>query len=264
MGVTTMDLAGNVNNNTDNDTTHISTDNVRNSIEELVEKDIERKFFRWANMNATEGTPKNFPFPDPTSLGLAGFSSTTFILSVFNAKLLPDSIASGVIGPGFFYGGVTQFIAGLMCFVTRNSFGFVALTSYGAFWLAVSTLITLQKENVLIFTEEESNRVLGILLVSYTIFSLYLWIGSFAHSLALITVTSLLETTLILLSLANLGVISSIPGGITGIMLASAGWYMSAAIFINENFRRTVVPLGEVQNFPLLRQFAPYPKKEAN
>lgn len=208
------------------DTTVISTDNVilRRSIEEQVEKDIERKLFKWANMNATQAAPKNFPFPDPTSLGLAGFSATTFILSVLNAKLLPDSITSGVIGPGFFYGGAAQFIAGLLCFVTRNSFGFVALTSYGAFWLAVSTLITLEKENVLIFTKEESSRVLGILLVSYTIFSLYLWIGSFAHSLALITITSLLEITLILLSLANLGVISSVPGGITGIMLASAGW----------------------------------------
>ncbi|EME32673.1 putative acetate transporter [Galdieria sulphuraria] len=260
-----MDFGSNLNDNTNNDTSLRSTDNnARASLEELVEKDIERKFFRWANMNATESTPKNFPFPDPTSLGLAGFSATTFILSIFNAKLLPDSVTSGVIGPGFFYGGAAQFIAGLMCFVTRNSFGFVALTSYGAFWLAVSTLITLQKENVLVFTEEESNRVLGILLVSYAIFSLYLWIGSFAHSLALIIITSLLETTLILLSLANLGVISSIPGGVTGIMLASAGWYMSAAIFINENFRRTVIPLGEVQNIPLLRQFAPYPKKETN
>ncbi|GJD07877.1 Ammonia transport outward protein 2 [Galdieria sulphuraria] len=143
-----MDFGSNLNDNTNNDTSLRSTDNnARASLEELVEKDIERKFFRWANMNATESTPKNFPFPDPTSLGLAGFSATTFILS-----------------PGFFYGGAAQFIAGLMCFVTRNSFGFVALTSYGAFWLAVSTLITLQKENVLVFTEEESNRVLGILL----------------------------------------------------------------------------------------------------
>ncbi|KAK4525346.1 hypothetical protein GAYE_SCF09G3254 [Galdieria yellowstonensis] len=260
-----IDLTTNMNgNNNDTDVALGESSFPRGSVEYIIERDIERKLFKWANMNATHSAPKNFPFPDPTSLGLAGFSATTFILSVFNANLLPSSISSGVIGAGFFYGGATQLIAGLLCFVTRNTFGFVALTSYGAFWLAVSTLITLEKEHILVFSGEESHRVLGILVVSFAIFSLYLWIGSFAHSLTLIIITSLLETTLILLSLANLGVISSIPGGVTGILLAAAGWYMSAAIFVNENFRRTVFPLGEVQNFPVLRRIAPYPKKEAN
>lgn len=213
-------------------------------------------------------------YPDPASLGLAGFACTTFILSVLNAKLLPSEITNGVVGPGFFYGGTTQFIAGLMCFVTRNTFGFVGLTSYGAFWLAVSTLFTLEAENDLIFGGK-SSKVIGILLVGYAIFSLYLWIGALAHNLALVITITLLELTLILLALSSFNVISSVPGGVTGILLALGGWYwncvlcfldsyiehlfryISAAIFVNENYRRTVIPLGPSQNLPFLNRIAP-------
>jgi succinate-acetate transporter protein len=205
---------------------------------------------------AVQATQNQLSFPDPASLGLAGFACTTFILSVLNAKLLPSEIINGVVGPGFFYGGATQFIAGLMCFVTRNTFGFVGLTSYGAFWLAVSTLFTLEAENDLVFGGK-SNKVIGILLVGYAIFSLYLWVGALAHHLALVITITFLEMTLILLALANFGVISSVPGGVTGILLAGGGWYISAAIFINENFRRTVVPLGPSQNIPFLKNIAP-------
>ncbi|GJD12752.1 Ammonia transport outward protein 2 [Galdieria sulphuraria] len=169
---------------------------------------------------------------------LAGFACTTFILSVLNAKLLPSEITNGVVGPGFFYGGTTQFVAGLMCFITGNTFGFVGLTSYGAFWLAVSTLFTLEAENDLVFGGK-SSQVIGILLVGYAIFSLYLWVGALAHNLAF-------------------GVISSVPGGVTGILLALGGWYISAAIFINENYQRTVIPLGPSQSIPFLRKIAPH------
>eukprot|EP00871_Galdieria_phlegrea_P002863 jgi/Galph1/3578/GphlegSOOS_G2231.1 len=125
-------------------------------------------------------------------------------------------------------------------------------SSFGAFWLAISTLITLEEEKILVFGED-SNQALGILLVGYSIFSLYLFISSFAHHLALIITTMLLEFTLILLSLANFGVMSSVPGGITGIMLATAGWYISAAVFINENYHRTVIPLGDLKNIPFIK-----------
>lgn len=165
------------------------------------------------------------PFPDPTSLGLSGFSCTTFILSVLNAKLLPARITAGVIGPGLFYGGTVQMLAGLLCFVTRNMFGLVAFTSFGAFWLAVSTLITLEEQGVLVFGND-ANQVLGILLVGYSIFSTYLWIASFAHHFALVFTITALILTLMLLAMANFGVMSTVPGGICGIILAAGGWYV--------------------------------------
>ncbi|GJQ12247.1 hypothetical protein GpartN1_g4038.t1 [Galdieria partita] len=199
------------------------------------------------------------PFPDPTSLGLSGFSCTTFILSVLNAKLLPSKVIPGVVGPGLFYGGTVQMLAGLLCFITRNMFGLVAFTSFGAFWLAVSTLITLEEEGILVFGTD-ANQVLGILLVGYSIFSTYLWIASFAHHFALVFTITALILTLMLLAMANFGVMSTVPGGICGIILAAGGWYISAGVLINDNYGRTVVPFGDIHCIPYLNILAPKKK----
>ena len=72
---------------------------------------------------------------DPGPLGLAAFALTTFVLSFFNAGL----VATGepiVFGLAFAYGGLAQLLAGMWEFRTGNTFGAVAFTSYGAFWLS--------------------------------------------------------------------------------------------------------------------------------
>jgi len=75
-------------------------------------------------------------FADPGPLGLAAFAATTFFLSTVNAGLLPATVEAGVFGLAFFYGGLAQVLAGMWEFVKGNTFGAVAFTSYGAFWLS--------------------------------------------------------------------------------------------------------------------------------
>ena len=48
---------------------------------------------------------------DPGPLGLAAFALTTFILSTFNAGLLPKSAEVVILGVALFYGGLTQLFA---------------------------------------------------------------------------------------------------------------------------------------------------------
>src|ERR671930_899974 len=73
---------------------------------------------------------------DPGPLGLAAFALTTFVLSFFNAELAPASGESIVFAIAFAYGGIAQILAGMWEFRTGNTFGAVAFTSYGAFWLS--------------------------------------------------------------------------------------------------------------------------------
>ena len=74
---------------------------------------------------------------DPAPLGLAGFAGTTFFLSVVNTGMLsPASVETVVLGLALFYGGLAQLLAGMWEFVNRNTFGAVAFSSYGAFWLS--------------------------------------------------------------------------------------------------------------------------------
>ena len=81
-------------------------------------------------------------FANPAPLGLFGFATTTWLLSMLNAgwfpivKDLPLMMATA-----FAFGGVAQFIAGLLEYPRGNTFGFVAFTCYGSFWFAFALYI---------------------------------------------------------------------------------------------------------------------------
>src|SRR5579862_7682022 len=85
----------------------------------------------------TAGTGAGFWKPaDPGPLGLAGFAGTTFVLSLINSNLISASGIGAVIALAIAYGGLAQLLAGMWEFRTGNTFGAVAFTSYGAFWLS--------------------------------------------------------------------------------------------------------------------------------
>ena len=80
---------------------------------------------------------------NPAPLGLMGFGMTTVLLNLHNSGLLPMSTM--ILAMGIFYGGLAQVIAGIMEFRKGNTFGSVAFTSYGLFWLSLVGLIVMGK-----------------------------------------------------------------------------------------------------------------------
>src|SRR2546430_15516100 len=75
---------------------------------------------------------------DPAPLGLGGFAATTFALSLVNAGLVSKGIEAMVLTLALFYGGILQVLAGMWEFRNNwNTFGAVAFTTYGFFWLSV-------------------------------------------------------------------------------------------------------------------------------
>ena len=74
--------------------------------------------------------------PGRSGLGLAAFALTTFVLSMFNADLVSKAGEPVVLGLALAYGGIAQLLAGMWEFRTGNTFGAVAFTSFGAFWIS--------------------------------------------------------------------------------------------------------------------------------
>jgi succinate-acetate transporter protein len=89
-----------------------------------------------------EGRSAGWSPADPGPLGLAGFALTTFVLSRLNAGLVSKAGEPVVLGLALAYGGIAQFAAGMREFRTSNTFGAVAFTSYGAFWVSFWALVT--------------------------------------------------------------------------------------------------------------------------
>ncbi len=183
-------------------------------------------------------------FANPAPLGLAGFALTTFILNLHNAGLIGIGAALPV---GLFYGGLAQLVAGFLEFRTGNTFGMTAFASYGAFWIALASMV-LMEMNKWIAAASVQGWLLATL-GAWTIFTFVLWICTFRHSKALVWVFT---TLLILFGLLDVQVWTGSVrlqhiAGWEGILCAMTAWYLMAAILVNETFGRVVLPVGPLE-----------------
>ncbi|MHB8125465.1 MAG: acetate uptake transporter [Desulfitobacteriaceae bacterium] len=179
---------------------------------------------------------------DPGPLGLAAFAATTFILCLSNAQLVDPSIKTLFIPLALIYGGFVQILVGMWEMKKNNTFGVTAFTTYGAFWIALAILVLLEVTKVL--NHAAAGHAHGYFLLAFTIFTFYMWIGTFKLNNALLVTFTLLEIAFILLTLANLGYMTTVAGGYVGLATAFAAWYTSAAGVLNPLFGRTVLPVG--------------------
>jgi uncharacterized protein len=180
---------------------------------------------------------------NPAGLGLGGFALTTFVLNVHNAGLADIGAALPL---GLFYGGLAQLVAGFLEFRTGNTFGMTAFCSYGAFWIALASMVVMEM-NKIIPADKTGNWLLTTL-VAWTIFNTVLWIGTFKHNVALIWVFTTLEILFVLLDLAvwkKSPTLTHIAGW-EGIFCACTAWYLMAAIILNDSYGRTVLPIGPI------------------
>lgn len=182
---------------------------------------------------------------DPGPLGLAAFALTTFILSLSNAGILPPSLSDLFLTLGLFYGGLVQVLAGMWEFKNANTFAATAFSSYGAFWMALAAMVYFEINGSLNFGDDGAIAV-GTFLVGWTIFTFYMWIGTFRLNRVLNVTFTLLLITFILLDLAEFGFIPATAGGYVGLLTAFAAWYGSAAGIINPLYQRDLLPVGDL------------------
>ncbi len=181
---------------------------------------------------------------DPGPLGLAAFALTTFVLSAVNANLFPGDVLGTFLPLALFYGGLAQLLAGMWEFRNGNTFGATAFSSYGAFWISLGAMVYLELKGVLAFGKD-ADVALGLFLVAWTIFTLYMWVASFRTNKALLVVFTLLTITFILLDIGAFGATGATKlGGWIGILTALSAWYASAAGVINPLFGREVLSVG--------------------
>ncbi|KAJ5674303.1 uncharacterized protein N7477_004237 [Penicillium maclennaniae] len=79
-------------------------------------------------------------FANPSPLGLISFATDIFLICVFGLQARGVTAPNVMVGCLVFYGGVGQFIAGIMEFITGNTFGATVFSSYGAFNLSYAMI----------------------------------------------------------------------------------------------------------------------------
>jgi uncharacterized protein len=186
--------------------------------------------------------PSGGQIADPGPLGLAGFAMTTFVLSCVNAGLVDKAIEPVVLPLALFYGGLAQLLAGRWEFRKANTFGALAFSSYGAFWLSFAAYAKFIAPGL---PADAAASATGLFLLAWTIFTAYMAIASLRVSGAVAAVLIALLATFIVLTIGAYGGDLEITkvGGYLGIVTAALAWYASFAGVTNATFRNTVLPV---------------------
>lgn len=133
---------------------------------------------------------------DPAPLGLAAFAMTTFALSIGNTNVWGPG-ADAALALALVYGGGVQLLAGMWEFVRKNTFGALAFSSYGAFWIAYYVFVNFVAPGI---KPTDAPVAVGVFLLGWTIFTFYMTIPSFRVSGAVAAVFVLLTITFVLLT----------------------------------------------------------------
>ncbi len=178
---------------------------------------------------------------DPGPLGLAAFAMTTFVLSMFNSNLVDIRGVPVVLGLALAYGGIVQLLAGMWEFRTGNTFGAVAFSSFGGFWISFWALNVFYAKDI----GGNAGHAVGVYLYAWAIFTAYMTVAALRTSGAVLLVFVLLTATFILLAIGATGGHKSATeiGGYIGLATAAAAWYASFAAVVNSTFKRVVLPV---------------------
>jgi succinate-acetate transporter protein len=167
---------------------------------------------------------------------------TTFVLSMFNSELVGKGGEPVVLGLAIAYGGLAQLLAGMWEFRTGNTFGALAFSSFGAFWISFFVLVQFLLPNI---PAADAGHAVGLYLWAWAIFTTYMFVASLRTTGAVALVFFLLAITFVLLGIGNSGAHENIIkwGGYFGLATAAAAWYASFAAVTNSTFGRTVLPV---------------------
>ena len=174
---------------------------------------------------------------NPGALGLMAFGFSTVLLQIYNLGVITNVVP---LVFGFFWGGLTQVIAGVIDGKRGDTFGLTAFTTYGAFWMALSGYFFLTWTGVV----PKEAVGLGWMCVMYAGFTGLMFIGTLKMTYMHMTVFGTLTLLFLLLAAHFIwGWSGKIPG-VEGLICGLSAVYGGAAVALNSKYGRTVCPLG--------------------
>ncbi|KKO99829.1 hypothetical protein THAR02_08079 [Trichoderma harzianum] len=201
---------------------------------------------------------------NPGPLGLIGFALTTFVLGLYQCGAgLPNSNPLGNVGPdqavfgvAVFFGGMAQFVAGVMEFVLGNTFGCTLHCSYGAFWLAFAmfSVPTLGIQAAYNGDQRAFSFAVGIFLIIWCFLTIIFFVAALKTNFTILMVLGLLALSFFFLSIAQFvstehttaAVRLNRAGGAFAVFCAMFAFYAGAAGLMLKDTTFVTFPLGEI------------------
>jgi succinate-acetate transporter protein len=181
---------------------------------------------------------------NPAPLGLLGFGMTTVLLNIHNTGYY--TLGAMILAMGIFYGGLAQIFAGWMEWKKGNTFGTVAFSSYGLFWL---TLVGLLLAPQLGLWEATSKGLMAWYFLFWGLFTFAMFFGTLKLNVALQVVFGTLTILFVLLAVRDWTgseVVGKIAGW-EGIVCGLSAIYAAVAQILNEVYGKVILPICPVK-----------------
>jgi hypothetical protein len=181
---------------------------------------------------------------EPGAMSLFGFAIGTLLVALPIANIMPMSANLAAIPALLVFGGIAQFIGGLIAYRKGNTFAATAFCAFGANNVVVSTFFLFQAIG-LFPNNSDTMMFLGIDLFCMCYIAIVMFIASFRLNAAFTLVLLALFPGYGLSAVANVGGPMTIGkiGGWFLIVSAGLAFYAGAALVLNSTYERIVLPM---------------------
>ncbi len=204
---------------------------------------------------APPATATGVAWGNSAPLALAGFGITAFMLALIYISAFPVAATPVVFAVALMFGGLTQFVAGIIQLRMGNVFGGMLFAGFGAFWMSLWAFAQFFVKSVPV---TQIGHTEALLLFAFGIFAAVMFLASFRTSIVVVTALALLTATLFVvgaaLYTASLGVIAGIAssgmlkaGGWMAIVLAAFAIYLALAELCEATYGREILPVGHLE-----------------
>ena len=172
---------------------------------------------------------------NPAVVGLMGFATTTMATGLHNVGYWG---AGPTLALAIAFGGIAQFIAGVVDLRKGSIFGGSAFMAYGAFWVSLFVLdYVLPRTGI----TPGPKDLLGYFLM-WTLFTLSFFIASFKVGNHLAGLFGLLLLAYLLLDGVTLNIVPATAAGWEIFFTGLVAWYIASAILINGVHGKKILP----------------------
>lgn len=194
------------------------------------------------------------PIAPPVTLGLWGFFGSTFVISTWILGWWGNPAS-----PTYFFvfnaafGGVAQFLAGLVSFKARDYVASALLTMWGTFWMAYGLMAALQADKVIPTPAPTAPNVgFAVWFIPLGLFTAWGAIAALSPSVGNIPLFFLLATVGTGSFVFCAGLWLGSPGWKdigAWLFIIGAGWawYVGAMAMLEHAWGRVILPLGRVR-----------------
>ncbi|CAL9735827.1 ammonia transport outward protein 3 [Monosporozyma servazzii] len=206
------------------------------------------------NAQSADAYPQQSKFrklANPVPLGLASFSLSCMTLSLINANVRGVTNVKLLISLFMFFGGAIELFAGLLCFVTGDTYAMTVFSSFGGFWISWGCINTDQFHSITGYGEDTQmlNNAIGFFLAGWTVFTFLMLMCTLKSSWGLFLLLTFLDLTFLLLCIGSFIDDNNVKmaGGYFGILSSCCGWYSLYCMVVNDDnsyfsFRATMMP----------------------